>query len=41
MEHLDKFKKIITELKADGRYRVFNDILRTRGSYPNAIWYSK
>ena len=41
MEHLDKFKKIITELKDEGRYRVFNDILRTRGSYPNAIWYSK
>ena len=41
MEHLDKFKQVITELKDDGRYRVFNDILRTRGSYPNAIWYSK
>ena len=41
MEHLDKFKAVIKDLKDDGRYRVFNDILRTRGDYPNAIWYSK
>ena len=41
MEHLDKFKAVIKDLKEDGRYRVFNDILRTRGDYPNAIWYSK
>ena len=24
-----------------GRYRTFNDIIRKRGDYPNAIWYSK
>ena len=41
MEHLEDFKKIVKELKDDGRYRVFNDILRTAGDFPNAIWYSK
>ena len=41
MEHLEKFSDILKELKDDGRYRVFNDILRTAGDFPNAIWYSK
>jgi 5-aminolevulinate synthase len=26
-------------LKDSGRYRVFNDIIRERGKFPNAIWY--
>ena len=41
MEHLDKFQQVIKDYKDDGRYRTFNDIIRKRGDYPNAIWYSK
>ena len=41
MKHLEEFTKIIDEYKEDGRYRVFNDIVRTRGNFPHAIWYSK
>jgi 5-aminolevulinate synthase len=33
------FHNLITQLKADGKYRVFNDILREAGKYPEAIWY--
>ena len=33
------FQKTIDRLKTEGKYRVFNDILRERGEYPNAIWY--
>jgi len=35
------FQDKIDELKADGKYRVFNDILRERGKFPKAIWYGK
>ena len=35
----DKFQKVITGLKSSGNYRVFNDILRERGEYPQAIYY--
>ena len=41
MKELEKFKKILETLKREGKYRVFNPILRERGNYPNAIWYSK
>jgi len=41
VKHLEEFTKIINEYKEDGRYRVFNDIVRTRGNFPHAIWYSK
>lgn len=41
MLHKDPFKKIVDALKKSGNYRVFNDILRKAGEYPNAIWYSK
>lgn len=33
------FIKTIDEYKKNGRYRVFNDILRERGKFPRAIWY--
>jgi 5-aminolevulinate synthase len=33
------FQDLITRLKAEGKYRVFNDILREAGKYPEAIWY--
>ena len=35
------FEKIIHKLKEEGKYRVFNDIVRERGEFPNAIWYGK
>jgi len=41
MKDLDKFQKVLEFLKGDGKYRVFNSILRERGNYPRAIWYSK
>lgn len=41
MNHLDKFEQVLEQLKSDGKYRVFNDILRECGQFPNAIWYSK
>jgi len=41
MEHLDKFQQVLDSLKSDGKYRVFNDILRECGDFPKAIWYSK
>jgi 5-aminolevulinate synthase len=33
------FNNVLDNLRSNGRYRVFNDVLRERGSYPNAIWY--
>jgi len=33
------FETLITELKSNGKYRVFNDILRENGKFPQAIWY--
>ena len=35
------FDNTIQKLKDEGKYRVFNDILRERGNFPKAIWYSK
>ena len=35
------FEQLLEQLKDDGKYRVFNDILRERGEYPKAIWYGK
>jgi len=37
----EHFEKIIKEFKNDGRYRIFNDILRERGDFPRSIWYGK
>jgi len=33
------FQQKINELKDSGNYRVFNDIVRERGQFPEAIWY--
>ena len=41
MNYLKYFENTVEEFKADGRYRVFNDILRERGSFPRSIWYGK
>jgi 5-aminolevulinate synthase len=33
------FTELLTTLKTNGKYRVFNDILRENGKFPQAIWY--
>jgi 5-aminolevulinate synthase len=33
------FQELLQTLKDNGKYRVFNDIIRERGEFPNAIWY--
>jgi 5-aminolevulinate synthase len=33
------FNALLKTLKDNGKYRVFNDILRERGKFPEAIWY--
>jgi len=35
------FQQKLEQLKQEGKYRVFNDILRERGKFPKAIWYGK
>ena len=35
------FQNVIDTLKDEGNYRVFNDIVRERGNFPKATWYSK
>jgi len=39
MINLQPFQNKIAELKDNGKYRVFNDIVRERGAFPEAIWY--
>ena len=33
------FQELLQTMKDNGKYRVFNDIVRERGDFPNAIWY--
>ena len=33
------FEKTLDIFKSTGKYRVFNDIVRERGAFPEAIWY--
>jgi 5-aminolevulinate synthase len=33
------FRDLIQNLKESGKYRVFNDIVREAGKFPEAIWY--
>lgn len=33
------FESMISTMKDTGKYRVFNDIVREKGEFPNAIWY--
>ena len=35
------FQQTLERLEQEGKYRVFNDILRERGKFPKAIWYGK
>ena len=39
MIDLKPFHQTIDDLKDEGNYRVFNDILRERGDFPRSIWY--
>lgn len=39
MINKEPFEKLIQELKNNGKYRVFNDIVREAGKFPTAIWY--
>ena len=41
MKHLHYFQKTVENYKEDGRYRVFNDIIREKGQFPKAIWYGR
>ena len=41
MKYHEYFKDVVDSYKADGRYRVFNDIIRERGQFPKSIWYGK
>jgi 5-aminolevulinate synthase len=41
MINLDPFQRLLDTLKQEGKYRVFNDIVRERGEFPRAIWYGK
>jgi 5-aminolevulinate synthase len=33
------FNALLKDMKDTGRYRVFNDIIREAGKFPNAMWY--
>jgi 5-aminolevulinate synthase len=39
MIDLSLFVQTIDNMKDNGKYRVFNDIVRERGEFPEAIWY--
>ena len=39
MIDIEPFQQTISNLKQEGKYRVFNDILRERGDFPKSIWY--
>ena len=39
MINLQPFEALIQNLKDTGKYRVFNDIVRENGRFPQAIWY--
>jgi 5-aminolevulinate synthase len=39
MINLEPFQQTIQRLKREGKYRVFNDIMRERGQFPRSIWY--
>ena len=39
--YLSRFRDALAGLKREGRYRVFTDIVRARGDYPNADFYTQ
>lgn len=40
-DYVEYFQNVVGNYKDDGRYRVFNDIIRERGLFPRSIWYGK
>lgn len=41
MQYIEYFEETINKFKNDGRYRIFNNVLRERGNFPHSIWYDK
>ena len=39
MINITPFRTLLNNLKDEGKYRVFNDIIRERGDFPKALWY--
>ena len=39
MINKEPFLNLIKDMKENGKYRVFNDIIREAGDFPKAIWY--
>ena len=39
--YLSRFREALAGLKREGRYRVFTDIVRARGAYPNADFHTQ
>jgi len=39
--YLSRFRDALTGLRREGRYRVFTDIVRERGDYPHASFYTQ
>ena len=40
MDYNQIFSDALKTVKEEGRYRVFTDIVRQRGNFPKAVWYS-
>lgn len=40
MDYNQVFSDALKTVKQEGRYRVFTDIVRQRGNFPKAVWYS-
>ena len=39
--YVSRFREALAGLRREGRYRVFADIVRRKGSYPNALYHSE
>ncbi|MCF6214813.1 MAG: 5-aminolevulinate synthase [Emcibacter sp.] len=41
MDYNQIFSDSLNAVKEEGRYRVFTDIVRQRGNFPNAVWHTE
>ncbi len=41
MDYNQIFSDSLNTVKEEGRYRVFTDIVRQRGNFPNAVWHTE